>query len=177
MPNDEIWSTAGAAVRLPVPALTLPSTLGPLDLRTFCAERAVLYIYPATGVPERDPALDPAPGWDHIPGAPGCTPQSLGFKQAFERFAQQGIGVAGVSTQPLAEQTDFAARHALPFPLICDEGLQLQRAWGLPAFAVGGRTFLKRMVLYISRNQIERVLYPIAAPGESAQAILELLQR
>jgi len=179
MHEDELGSHADTAVRigLQVPSLTLPSTVGPLALRAVCAERVVLYVYPATGVPGRDPAVDPAPGWDDIPGAAGCTSQSLGFKQAFEEFAHEGIGVHGVSSQPLAEQRGFALRHALPFPLLCDEGLELQRAWRLPTFVVAGRTFLKRMVLYVSANQVEQVIYPIAAPGESARALLELLRR
>ena len=158
-----------------VPALTLPSTIGPLDLQHVCAGRAVLYVYPATGVPGRDPALDPAPGWDDIPGASGCTSQCIGFKQAYDRYANHGIRVAGISTQPLAEQRDFAARHAIPFPLICDEALALQRAWALPTFSVGGRTFLERLMLYVAANRVERVISPVVAPAESAERMLELL--
>ena len=170
----------GDAVRarlqgLEVPTLTLPSTLGLIELRAFCAERVVLYVYPATGVPGRDPAIDPAPGWDDIPGAPGCTSQSLGFKEAFERYVQYGLRVAGISSQPLLEQREFAARHAIPFPLLCDERLRLQQTWGLPAFTVGGRTFLKRMVLQVTANRIERIMYPVTPPAESAGAMLELL--
>ena len=152
MSEQECWWDADA--RLEVPALTLASTLGPLELRVFCAERAVLYLYPATGVPGRDPAIDPAPGWDDIAGAAGCTPQSLGFQRECGGFASLGVRVAGISTQPLAEQRDFAERHALPFPLLCDEQLRLQRAWALPTFIVGSRTFLKRMVLYVEDNQV-----------------------
>jgi peroxiredoxin len=159
----------------PVPPLTLPSTRGELDLRAFCAGRAVLYIYPATGVPGRDPTVDPAPGWDDIPGAAGCTRQCRGFKAAFAAFVERGMRLAGVSSQPLSEQADFALREAIPFPLICDQELALQQAWELPVFSAGGRTFLHRMVLYISANRVERVLYPVADPGESAQALLALL--
>lgn len=69
MPTDD-----GAADHLPnceVPATALPSTLGG-DLATAAAERLVVYVYPRTGVPG-EPLL---PGWDDIPGARGCTPQS-----------------------------------------------------------------------------------------------------
>lgn len=166
---------AVVAARLQVPELTLPSTAGFVRLRAFCAERAALYLYPATGVPERDPAFDPAPGWDDIPGAAGCTRQSLGFQQQHARFAQAGVRVAGISTQPLGEQQAFAERHALPFSLLCDEWLELQRAWALPTFSVGARTFLKRMVLYVERNQVCEVLYPVADPGESAQLLWQRL--
>ena len=37
-----------------VPVLELESTLGPLDLASFGAERAVLYVYPRTGQPGRE---------------------------------------------------------------------------------------------------------------------------
>jgi peroxiredoxin len=176
--NDKgLWMDAHAlaGARLEVPALRLPSTLGPMALRAFCAERAVLYTYPATGVPGRDPAIDPAPGWDDIPGAAGCTPQSLGFKTECGAFVSVGVRVAGISTQPLVEQRDFAERHALPFPLLCDELLALQRAWALPTFVVGSRTFLRRMVLYVEANQVREVSYPVTDPGSSARAMLQLL--
>lgn len=177
--RDELWSWAEpetvVAAGLQVPVLVLPSTAGPMDLRALGAERAALYLYPATGVPGRDPALDPAPGWDDIPGAAGCTRQSLGFQLQHSRFASAGVRVAGISTQPLAEQRDFAERHALPFPLLCDEQLQLQRAWGLPTFSVGPRTFLQRMVLYVECNQLRHVLFPVPHPEESAARLLEWL--
>jgi peroxiredoxin len=158
-----------------VPALVLPSTEGPIELRAFCAERVVLYLYPATGVPGRDPAIDPAPGWDELPGAAGCTPQSLGFKHEHQAFVGSGVRIAGISTQPLAEQRDFAVRHALPFPLLCDERLALQRAWALPTLVVGSRTFLKRMVLYVEANQVRQVSYPVTDPAGSARVMLQLL--
>jgi peroxiredoxin len=164
-----------ASTSLEVPALTLSSTVGLIELRVFCAERAVLYTYPATGVPGRDPASDPAPGWDDIPGAAGCTRQSLGFEQAYGSFVQAGVRVAGVSTQPLAEQRDFAERHALPFPLLCDESLELQRAWALPTFRVGARTFLKRMVLFVENDCVREVSYPVTHPEGSAQLMLRRL--
>ncbi|MEY4546797.1 MAG: hypothetical protein RL685_2992 [Pseudomonadota bacterium] len=146
-----------------------------MELRALCAQRAVLYLYPATGVPERDPAIDPAPGWDEIPGAAGCTSQSLGFKEECGAFVSSGVRIAGISTQPLAEQRDFAERHALPFPLLCDERLALQQAWALPTFVVGSRTFLKRMVLYVEANQVRQVSYPVTDPAGSARVMSQLL--
>jgi peroxiredoxin len=179
MQDDERWSDSESSVRsrLEVPPLLLPSTNGPMELRALCAERALLFFYPATGVPGRDPACDPAPGWDDIPGAAGCTPQSLGFKAAFATFTKRGVRVAGISTQPLDEQRDFATRHAIPFPLICDQQLELQRAWGLPTFRVEGRTFLKRMVLYIAAQHVAHMIYPVPVPAESAARALEHIDR
>jgi peroxiredoxin len=39
-------------------------------------DRTVVYLYPRTGQPGQ--ALPT--GWDAIPGARGCTPQSCGFR-------------------------------------------------------------------------------------------------
>lgn len=46
----------------------------------------VIYCYPMTGVP----SVALPPGWDHIPGAHGCTPQSNAYKQAHPAFKALG---------------------------------------------------------------------------------------
>ena len=66
----------GACDHLPglaMPALRLASTAGRLvDLAALSAPRTVIYCYPKTGRPGQ-PLPD---GWDMIPGARGCTPQT-----------------------------------------------------------------------------------------------------
>ncbi len=57
----------------PLPELALPSTQGgSLDLAQSATGLLVAYIYPRTGMPGQ-PLPD---GWNDIPGACGCTPQS-----------------------------------------------------------------------------------------------------
>jgi peroxiredoxin len=57
--------------------LALPSTLGgELRLADAGARLLVVYVYPMTGTPGR--ALPE--GWDDIPGARGCTPQSCAYR-------------------------------------------------------------------------------------------------
>jgi peroxiredoxin len=159
------------------PEISLPATSGSVNLRELCAGRATLFVYPATGVPGRDPTIDPAPGWDGIPGAGGCTPQCLGFKSAYSTFAELGIRVAGLSSQPLAEQQGFAQRHGLEYPLLCDAELQLAAALSLPTFAAGDRIFYKRLVLYFEENRIVRVIDELPLPGDSARLMLDLLNQ
>jgi peroxiredoxin len=51
---------------------------------------AVVYAYPRTGVPD----VDSPPGWDAIPGARGCTPQTCAYR---DREAElQALGAAKV---------------------------------------------------------------------------------
>ncbi|RYG65565.1 peroxiredoxin [bacterium] len=177
--REPIPSDDGAAAHLggaSIPDLTLPTTADrPLRLRELCAARAVLYVYPATGVPGRDPAVDPAPGWDDIAGASGCTAQSMGFRAAYAEFEARAIAVAGLSTQPLEEQTEFARRHELPFPLLHDEDGTLERELRLPSFTVDGRVFLKRLVLYIEAGRVVYAHYPVYPPAESAKSLLAWL--
>jgi peroxiredoxin len=71
----------GAADHLPgtrLPDLALRSTLGGAAVLAEAAGTGtlVLYVYPRTGTPG-EPSPD---GWDAIPGARGCTPQSCAFR-------------------------------------------------------------------------------------------------
>src|SRR5688572_14785967 len=76
IPHDD-----GAAAHLigrRLPDTRLTDCTGASHALRVLGPRLVMYIYPATGVPGRNPAIDPAPGWDDIPGASGCTVHSLG---------------------------------------------------------------------------------------------------
>src|SRR5258706_16114575 len=71
---------------LKLPSVTLTATDGTrVDLSNL-AGRTVVYIYPRTGVPGQ-PLPD---GWDAIPGARGCTPQSCSFRDHFAELKQLG---------------------------------------------------------------------------------------
>ncbi|MFZ1094296.1 MAG: peroxiredoxin, partial [Xanthobacteraceae bacterium] len=57
---------------LKLPSVPLPATDGSIVDLSGLSGRTVVYIYPRTGVPGQEPP----DGWDAIPGARGCTPQS-----------------------------------------------------------------------------------------------------
>ena len=147
-----------------LPDLVLPSSQGAVNVRDF----DVLYVYPRTGRPDR--AL-PA-GWDEIPGARGCTPQSCGFR---DLYAEMGVRVAGLSAQGLEDQLEFAERNAMPFPVISDEWLELGRNPGLPTFEFEGLTLYKRLALVAERAKIVKVFYPVFPPDRNARDVLDWL--
>src|SRR5665213_4272249 len=121
----------------------------------------VLYAYPRTGVPD---VANPD-GWDSIPGARGCTPQSCAFRDHFEELTALGVNaVYGLSTQDSAYQREAATRMHLPFPLLSDEKLLLTRAMNLPTFRAGEMTLLKRFTLIVKDGRIEHVFYPVFPP-------------
>ena len=153
---------------LPIPDLTFPSSMGPANLAELAHDRLVLYVYPRTGRPGR-PLL---PGWDEIPGARGCTPQSCAFRDHAAELAALGAAVAGLSAQSLEDQREFAERNRMPFPVVSDERLELARALGLPTFEVEGLRLYKRVTLVAERGEVEKVFYPVFPPDRNAEEVL-----
>jgi peroxiredoxin len=159
---------------LPVPPLPLErSDGGTCDLMALSEARLVGYVYPRTGVPGE---LLPA-GWDDIPGARGCTPQSCAYRDAMAEFEQLGATVVGISAQPAAEQREFAEREHIPFPLLNDSRLRLARTLGLPTFEVDGMTLYRRLTLIAERGAIVKVFYPVFPPDGDAAQVLGWLRR
>jgi peroxiredoxin len=155
-----------------LPQLTLESTQGPVSLRALSQGLLVLYVYPRAG----RPGVPELQGWDDIPGARGCTPQSLGFRAAYPRFGELGADVAGLSAQTLDDQREFAERNAIPYPILADPELRLGAALRLPTFDVEGRTLYRRLALVVEACAIAKVFYPVFPPNENAQAVLAWLE-
>jgi peroxiredoxin len=166
----------GAADHLPgaeVPAVVLDSSAGPVALDELCAGLAVVYVYPRSGRPG-EPML---PGWDAIPGARGCTPQSCAFRDRAGELAAFGARVAGVSAQSLDDQREFAERNRMPFPVMADPGLQLKEALGLPTFRVAGLELYRRMAWVAEGGRIVKVFYPVFPPDRNVLDVLDWLSR
>ena len=155
-----------------VPPLVLPSSQGPVDFAQLAAGRAVLYVYPRSGVP----GVPLLPGWNEFPGARGCTPQSCGFRDHAEELGSFGARVAGVSAQPLEAQIEFAERNRMPFPVISDVDLQLRDALGLPTFEIAGLTLYSRLALIAEQGTITKVFYPVFPPDRNAADVLAWLR-
>jgi peroxiredoxin len=162
---------AGHLVGMPIPEVTLPSSSGDVSLAALAQRRFVLYIYPRTGRPDR-----PSPqGWDEIPGARGCTPQSCGFRDHAAELAEFGASVAGLSAQTLEEQIEFAQRNRMPFPVISDEHLVLAEDMRLPTFGFGGESLYKRLALVAEGGRIVKTFYPVHQPDRNALDVLDWL--
>jgi peroxiredoxin len=166
----------GGARHLPgmkVADLALPATSGAAVNLARLAGRTVLYIYPRTGVP----GVDLPPGWNDIPGARGCTPQSCGFRDHFAEL--KGLGVShlfGLSTQDTDYQREATERLHLPFAILSDAGLSFTRAMRLPTFTVAGMTLLKRMAVVIDDGVIAKVFYPVFPPDRNAAEVVAWLR-
>jgi peroxiredoxin len=170
-PQDDGAARHLAGMRLP--SLVLAATDGSnVDLSKL-SDRTVVYVYPRTGVPGQ-----PLPeGWNEIPGARGCTPQSCGFRDHFGELKRLGVArVFGLSTQDTAYQREAVERLHLPFPVLSDERLALVRALDLPTFTTSGMTLLKRMALIIDHGVISKAFYPVFPPDKNAEEVIAWLR-
>jgi len=155
-----------------IPNVELPSTGGGTVNLSKLKGRTVVYIYPRTGVP----GVDAPPGWDDIPGARGCTPQSCSFRDHFAELKSLGVAqVFGLSTQDTDYQREAVERLHLPFPILSDADLNLALAMHLPMFMVAGMTLLARMALVIEDGAIVKVFYPVFPPDKSAAQVIAWL--
>jgi peroxiredoxin len=176
------WSTLptpeddGAARHLPslrIASIPLPATDGATVDLSALPGLTVLFAYPRTGRPG-EPNPD---GWDAIPGARGCTPQTCAFRDHFAEL--QSLGAAhlyGLSTQNTAYQRELAERLHLPFPILSDEHLVLTKALSLPTFSTNGMTLLKRLALILRDGVIEHVFYPVFPPDQNAADVVTWLR-
>jgi peroxiredoxin len=156
-----------------LPALAFEATAGaPVVLPELAAGTLVLYLYPRTGVPGEDP---PA-GWDEIPGARGCTPQSCSFRDHHAELDALGARVVGLSSQTSDYQGEAAERLCLPFPLLADPELRLAAALDVPTFTVAGMRLYKRLTLVARAGTVVKVFYPVFPPDRNAEEVLAWLQ-
>jgi peroxiredoxin len=156
-----------------MPDLELPSTANRrVNLSKIDAPRIVVYAYPMTGRPGK--ALPP--GWDDIPGARGCTPETCGFRDHHKDLAKLHTEVFGVSTQSTEYQQEMVERLEVPFAVLSDEHFALTHALRLPTFTVEGMTLLKRLTLIVANGRIEHVFYPVFPPDRHAEEVIAWLK-
>ncbi len=171
VPQDD--GAARHLTGLRLPSVPLAATNGSQVDLSKLAGRTLVYIYPRTGVPGQQPP----DGWDQIPGARGCTPQSCSFRDHFAELKRLGVAhLYGLSTQDTAYQREAADRLHLPFPVLSDADLELARAIKLPTFTIAGMTLLKRMALVIDDGVISKVFYPVFPPDKNAEEVIAWLR-
>jgi peroxiredoxin len=170
-PPEDDGAAEGLAGRA-VPAICFETTTGEeIDLAAAAEGRVVVYVYPRTGIPgEPDP-----PGWKEVPGAFGCTAENCAFRDHAEQLETLGAKVLGLSSQPLGEQREFAARTGMLYPLLNDSGFALAAALDLPTFEEAGMRLYRRLTFVAHNQEIDKVFYPVFPPDAHPAEVLAWL--
>jgi peroxiredoxin len=172
LPEPVDDGAAGHLEGMRLPPVVLPCTDGSeVDLSTL-AGRQVIYVYPMTG----RPGVPLPDGWDAIPGARGCTPQSCAFRDHHAELAALRTSVYGLSTQTRAYQQEARTRLHLPFHLLSDTGRALGSALHLPTFDAAGMTLYRRLTLIAHDARIVKVFHPVFPPDRNAGDVLAWLR-
>jgi len=154
-----------------LPSVPLMSTEGQIVDCSRLRGWTFVYCYPRTGRPDQEIPK----GWNDIPGARGCTPQSCAFRDHYRELEALRARVFGLSTQTTDYQQEAVARLRLPFPLLSDERLAFARALRLPTFEVESMVLIKRLTLAILDGRIRQVFYPVFPPDKDAERVLAWL--
>jgi len=155
-----------------LPSIKLVSTCGDSITLSKLSGKTVLYFYPMTGRP--DVALPD--GWDDIPGARGCTPQSCSFRDHKKELAELNTQVFGISVQSPDYQLEAKERLHLPFDLLSDETLSLSQILGIPTFSTAGMELYKRVTLVVDQSVIKKVFYPVFPADKNAENVINWLR-
>jgi peroxiredoxin Q/BCP len=95
-----------------LPQLTVPDDAGATVTLSELGAPAVIYFYPKADTP-------------------GCTNESMQFRDAYDDFRKHGVAVIGVSRDSVAAQAKFKAKYELPFPLLADTDSKVCDAFGV----------------------------------------------
>jgi len=93
---------------------------------------------------------------------PGCTTEACEFRDAYDRFREQGVEILGVSPDTEASHQKFKSKYELPFTLLADPDHQTAEAYGVWKEKKNyGKTYMG----------IERSTFVIDADGKVARAM------
>lgn len=171
LPKPEDDGACNHLYNISLPSIKLNTTNDESIDFSLIKDRVVIYLYPMTGQP--DIALPD--GWDDIPGARGCTPQSCSFRDHYSELKVLNTSVYGLSTQNTQYQKEAANRLHLPFPLVSDNSLEFINALNIPTIEIDGMVLSKRVTLIVNNGVIEKVFYPIFPPNENVNQVMAYL--
>jgi thioredoxin-dependent peroxiredoxin len=114
---------------------------------------AVVYFYPAAMTP-------------------GCTMESRGFSDRYDRFREAGYEVIGVSVDPAEKNEEFRATCDLSFPLVSDEGAELTTDIGvLKDYGEYGR-LARRVTFLLDADGVVQRVWDVTDAGAHPDEVL-----
>ena len=158
-------------IGMKLPDIDLLATDGSVVNLSAQKRKTVVYCYPMTG----KPGIPLPEGWDEIPGARGCTPQSCSFRDHHSELSALDADVFGLSAQDTEYQREMVERLHLPFLVLSDANFKFCELMRLPTFEASGMRLLKRVTMIAENNTIMKVHYPIFPSDSDAPWVIEQL--
>lgn len=158
-------------IGMKLPDIDLLATDGSQVNLSLQTRKTVIYCYPMTG----KPGVALPDGWDDIPGARGCTPQTCSFRDHHAELSALGADVFGLSTQDTNYQQEMATRLHLPFLVLSDDHFKFCEAMRLPSFEAAGMRLVKRVTMIADQGQVVSVHYPVFPSDSDAAWVLDQL--
>jgi peroxiredoxin Q/BCP len=145
-----------------VPEFSLPMTGGGTwSLKEAAGRKLVIYFYP------RDMTS-------------GCTRESQDFRDRYGAFRKAGTRLIGVSRESVASHDKFAAKEALPFPLLADEEEKVCKLFDvIKQKSLYGRKYLgveRSTFLLDGAGRLQQEWRKVKVPGH-AEEVLEAARR
>jgi peroxiredoxin Q/BCP len=142
------------------PAFALADASGKkVRLSDFAGKKVVLYFYPKDDTP-------------------GCTTEACGFRDAHAAIGKRNAVVVGVSPDPPERHAKFAAKHSLPFPLLCDPGHEAAEAYGAwgekVLYGKKSTGILRTTVIIDERGTVEKIFRKVRAAGHAGEVLAAL---
>lgn len=115
-----------------VPDFSALATGGEFTLSALKGKKVVLYFYPKDNTP-------------------GCTTESLAFRDAYPEFRKAGAEIIGISRDSLRSHENFQRKLELPFALVSDVDeavsqlfniIKMKKMYGKPVRGIERSTFL-----------------------------------
>ncbi len=130
-----------------------------VSLTDFLGKNLILYFYPKDDTP-------------------GCTAEACDFRDNYQRLAQQGFQVIGISTDDEKSHKKFESKYALPFPLIADTEKEIVTRYGVWVEKnMYGKVYMgtARTTFLIDQNGIIQKMIEKVDTKNSSQQVLDLL--
>ena len=109
---------------------------------------------------------------------PGCTTEACEFRDAYDRFREQGVEILGVSPDTEASHQKFKSKYELPFTLLADPDHEVAESYGVWKEKRNyGKTYhgVERSTFVIdAEGKVARAMRGIKPAGHAAQ-VLETL--
>ena len=109
---------------------------------------------------------------------PGCTTEACEFRDAYDRFREQGVEILGVSPDTEASHRKFKSKYELPFTLLADPDHEVAEAYDVWKEKRNyGKTYhgVERSTFVIDgEGKVARAMRGIRPAGHAAQ-VLETL--